>query len=198
MFPRDRRSLALSIAQIFLSKFQNVDYRMVIVEQVSISPAFCAKAFFAASLSFCCIFCWQNIDTKADHKMLVKLAIGVNFNNILQAAFFIQKCFALLTVWLCNYLLTEYWHISCSLNVGKIGYRCQFQQHLQAAFFIQKCFALLTVWLCNYLLTEYWHKSCSLNVGKIGFRCQFQQHFTSSFFIQKCFAQLFYSYSFAL
>ncbi len=46
----------IQIVQIFLSKFQNVDYRMVIVEQVSISPAFCTQAFFAAFLSLCCIF----------------------------------------------------------------------------------------------------------------------------------------------
>ncbi len=36
---------------------------------------------------FFCTFCRKNIDTKAAHKMLVKLTPGVNFTNILCATY---------------------------------------------------------------------------------------------------------------
>jgi hypothetical protein len=48
---------------------------------------------------------------------------GVNFTNILRAAFLCKRflcSFYVLTFWVCNFLAKEFGHKSCSLNVGEI------------------------------------------------------------------------------
>jgi len=42
---------------------------------------------------------------------------GVNFTNILQAAFLYKsslRSFYVLTIWICNFLAKGFWHKSCS------------------------------------------------------------------------------------
>jgi len=47
-------------------------------------------------------------DLKVASKMLMQLAPGFKFTNILRASFFLQNCFAsFFTVWLCNFLAKE-------------------------------------------------------------------------------------------
>jgi len=48
--------------------------------------------------------------TKGTRKLLVKLTKAANFTNISLAAFFyesILRCFSVVTVWVCNFLLKE-------------------------------------------------------------------------------------------
>jgi len=42
------------------------------------------------------------------------------FHQHLTKSFFIQKCFSLITVWLCNFLAKEFWCKSWVFNVRKI------------------------------------------------------------------------------
>ncbi len=49
-------------------------------------------------------------------KRLMKLTLGINFTKILKSSFFLRNCFlefSLITIWICNFFLQEYWHKSC-------------------------------------------------------------------------------------
>ncbi len=58
------------------------------------------------------IFWRKDFSAKAAHKMLVKLTPGVNFSNILRAAFLYESflcSFYVLTNWACNFLAKGFW-----------------------------------------------------------------------------------------
>ena len=51
---------------------------------------------------------------------------GINFNNILRAAFSYEsflRSFYVLTIWVCNFLAKGFWRKSCSQNDGEIDTR---------------------------------------------------------------------------
>jgi len=76
-------------------------------------------------------------NTQASNKMLMKLMTGYNFINILLVPFWYQSALQSfsITVWLCNFLVKEYWCKSCTENVNEIDYRISSKA---VFFFIQR------------------------------------------------------------
>jgi len=71
------------------------------------------------------------------------VAISSTFYEQLLGMKLLITAFFLITILLYNFLAKEYWHKSCSSNVGKLDYWAQFHQHLTHTFFVQQCFAQL-------------------------------------------------------
>jgi len=81
---------------------------------------------------------------KSTSKMLMKFTTGINFTNILQAAF-VQWClcsFLVLAVWLCNFLSKiDARKMLVKFATGINQYQCMFYKQL----FVHECFAHLYV-----------------------------------------------------
>ncbi len=61
--------------------------------------------------------------TKQASSLSLASCSGVNFTNILRAAFSHENflnSFSVLTIWVCNFLAKGFWRKSCSYNVGEI------------------------------------------------------------------------------
>ncbi len=114
----------------FCQKITNPNFKHIKVAQralvwLSIAPLFYEQLFHTKVLytAFVClqfgflIFWQKDFGAKAAHKMLVKLTPGVNFTNILGAAFLYESflcSFYVLTIWVCTFLAKGFWCKSCS------------------------------------------------------------------------------------
>jgi len=111
---------------------------------------------------------WNSFFTINGCRKIIVLAFSYNMVSI-SPTFYehlylyesVFQSYSLLTVWLCSFLLKEYWRISCLLNVGEIDYWCQFHQQFTRAFFIRKCFFCQNVtrekhFRTNKLLVKCW------------------------------------------
>ncbi len=79
--------------------------------QVSILPTFYVQIL--RSYCWLTVFFTHSVSTciKAVHRTLMKLSPGVNFTNIMRAAFYTKvflHSFSLITVWICNFSAKEY------------------------------------------------------------------------------------------
>jgi hypothetical protein len=74
-----------------------------------------------------CSVSWRRFEKKMDlyssDVSILSICPGVNFANILQAAFsyksFLHSC-CVLTIWVCNFFVKGFWRKRCSCNVGEI------------------------------------------------------------------------------
>jgi hypothetical protein len=70
------------------------------------------------AMPLCCFEAkWLSFKLKTRPKTTFRFSPGVNFTNILQAAFSYKgflRSFYVLTIWVCNFLVKGFWRKSCS------------------------------------------------------------------------------------